>query len=103
MLFTLNCLFLEKASAQSIPVIISEKTPVPVIISKKTFVDNIKYEDITVLHVKSLILFAKKYDSSLDKLNLWKVDHDSVNENDEKIQTFSTKDEIKEKLGDEFM
>jgi len=93
MIFYLNCLFLGEASARSIPVNISEEITVD---------DNkIKYEEITVSNVKSLILSGKKLecDYSLDKLNLWKVDRVSVNKNDEVLETFSTEDDIKENLG----
>src|SRR5581483_8464251 len=97
MIFYLNCLFLGESSARSIPVNISEEITVD---------DNkIKYEEITVSNVKSLILSGKKLecDYSLDKLNLWKVDRVSVNKNDEVLETFSTEDDIKENLGGELM
>ncbi|RIA87992.1 hypothetical protein C1645_826991 [Glomus cerebriforme] len=96
MVFTLNCLFLGQASKRSIPVIISKKTTVGS--------SSIKYKDITVSHVKLLILSGKGMsDYSLDKLDLWKVDRASVNKNDEALETFSTEDDIKEKLGGELM
>src|SRR5581483_1727540 len=67
MIFYLNCLFLGESSARSIPVNISEEITVD---------DNkIKYEEITVSNVKSLILSGKKLecDYSLDKLNLGRL------------------------------
>jgi len=96
MIFTLNCLFLGQASDRSIPVIISVETTVGN--------SSIKYEEITVSHVKYLILSGKGMsDYPLDKLDLWKVDRVSVDKNDEVLETFSTEDDIKEKLGGELM
>ena len=96
MIFTLNCLFLGQASDRSIPVIISEENTVGH--------SSIKYKEITVSHVKSLILSGKGMsDYPLDKLDLWKVDRVSVDKNDEVLETFSTEDDIKEKLGGELM
>ncbi|RGB39741.1 hypothetical protein C1646_754098 [Rhizophagus diaphanus] len=65
--------------------------------------NRIKYEDIKVSHVKSLILSEKNISYSPDNLNLWKVDRDSVEKNDALLETFSTKDDIKEKLGGDLM
>ncbi|RGB41799.1 hypothetical protein C1646_662784 [Rhizophagus diaphanus] len=42
-------------------------------------------------------------DYPLDKLDLWKVDRVSVDKNDAVLETFSTEDDIKEKLGGELM
>jgi hypothetical protein len=95
MIFSLNCLFLEKASIRSIPVIISEETTVGD--------SRIKYEDITVSHVKLLFLYGKKISYPLDHLNLWKVDPVSANKYDKELEKFSTEDDIKEKLGGELM
>ena len=95
MVFSLNCLFLGEASIRSIPVIISEE----IIIGN----NRIQYEDISVSHVKSLILSEKRTSYSLDHLNLWKVDRVSVNKNDKVLETFSTQDDIREKLGGELM
>src|ERR1043165_155616 len=80
----LNCLFLGEASIRSIPVKISD-------------------EEITVSDVKSLISSKKEVNYSPDNLNLWKVDHVSVDKNDELLETFSTENDIKEKLGGELM
>src|SRR4051794_10893031 len=95
MIFSLNCLFLGEASTRSIPVKISDKI----------IVDNCEtlYEDITVSDVKSLILSKKGINYSLDNLNLWKVDRVSVDKNDKLLETFSTENDIKEKLGGELM
>ncbi|GES91215.1 crinkler (CRN) family protein, putative [Rhizophagus clarus] len=95
MKFSLNCLFLGEASDQSIPVIIGEEI----------IVDNnrIKYKDITVSNVKSLILSQRKIDCSLNNLKLWIVDRVSIDKNDEMLEKFSTEDDIKEKLGGELM
>ena len=86
MVFSLNCLFLGEASIRSISVDISDE----IIVGP----NKIKYKDIKVSHVKSLIL-----SDSPDNLNLWKVDRVSVDKNDKLLQTFSTEDDIKEKLG----
>ncbi|PKY23697.1 hypothetical protein RhiirB3_437979 [Rhizophagus irregularis] len=95
MIFSLNCLFLRKASIRSIPVIISEETTVGY--------SRIKYEDITVSHVKLLFLYGKKISYPLDHLNLWKVDPVSANKYDKELEKFSTENDIKEKLGGELM
>ncbi|RIA79245.1 hypothetical protein C1645_106671 [Glomus cerebriforme] len=95
MIFSLNCLFLGEASIRSIQVKISDEI----------IVDNCttQYEDITVSDVKSLILSKKGINYSPDNLNLWKVDRVSVDKNDELLETFSTEDDIQEKLGGELM
>ncbi|PKY50305.1 hypothetical protein RhiirA4_545862 [Rhizophagus irregularis] len=95
MVFPLNCLFLGDAPARAIQVKISDEI----------IVDNctINYEDITVSDVKSLILSKKGVSYSPDNLNLWKVDRDSVIKNNELLRTFSTENDIKEKLGGELM
>ncbi|RGB38339.1 hypothetical protein C1646_8868 [Rhizophagus diaphanus] len=96
MIFTLNCLFLGQASGRTISFIISEETTVGN--------SSIKYKEIRVSHVKSLILSGKGMsDYPLDKLDLWKVNRVSVDKNDEVLETFSTEDDIKEKLGGELM
>ncbi|CAB4399715.1 unnamed protein product [Rhizophagus irregularis] len=95
MMFSLNCLFLGEASIRSIQVKISDT----IIIDNCT----IQYEDITVSDVKFLILSKKGVSYSTDNLNLWKVDRDSVIKNDELLRTFSTENDIKEKLGGELM
>ncbi|CAB4441347.1 unnamed protein product [Rhizophagus irregularis] len=74
MKFSLNCLFLKEASVRFISVDISDEIIVGI--------NRIKYEDIKVSHVKSLILFGKGVSYSPDNLNLWKVDRDSVDKND---------------------
>ncbi|GBC46902.2 hypothetical protein GLOIN_2v1668084 [Rhizophagus irregularis DAOM 181602=DAOM 197198] len=95
MIFPLNCLFLGDAPARAIQVKISDTI----------IVDNCttKYEDITVSDVKSLILSKKGISYSPDNLNLWKVDRDSVIKNIKLLGTFSTENDIKEKLGGELM
>ncbi|UZO15350.1 uncharacterized protein OCT59_006777 [Rhizophagus irregularis] len=95
MIFPLNCLFLGDAPARAIQVKISDTI----------IVDNCttKYEDITVSDVKSLILSKKGFSYSPDNLNLWKVDRDSVIKNIELLETFSTENDIKEKLGGKLM
>src|SRR4051794_4410762 len=95
MIFSLNCLLLGEASTRSIPVKISDKI----------IVDNnrIKYEDITVSNVKSLILSGKRSNYSLAQLNLWKVDRVRVDENDKVLGKFSTENDIEEKLGGKLM
>src|SRR5687767_13619916 len=96
MIFTLNCLFLGEASIRSISVDISDE----IIVGN----NRIKYEDIKVSHVESLILSEKGMsDYHLDKLDLWKVDRASVDKYDEFLETFSTENDIKEKLGGELM
>jgi hypothetical protein len=95
MIFSLNCLFLGEASSRSIPVIISEE----IIVGN----NRIQYKDITVSNVKSLFLSEKGVNYSSDNLNLWKVDRVSVDKNDMLLETFSTENDIKEKLGGELM
>ncbi|GBB93766.1 hypothetical protein RclHR1_22280002 [Rhizophagus clarus] len=95
MIFSLNCLFLGEASIRSISVDISDE----IIVSN----NRIKYEDIKVSHVKSLILSEKGINYSPDNLNLWKVDRVSIDKNDELLDTFSTENDIREKLGGELM
>ncbi|PKY59245.1 hypothetical protein RhiirA4_412365 [Rhizophagus irregularis] len=74
MKFSLNCLFLKEASVRFISVDISDEIIVGI--------NRIKYEDIKVSHVKSLILSGKGVSYSPDNLNLWKVDRNSVDKND---------------------
>ncbi|RIA93393.1 hypothetical protein C1645_819480 [Glomus cerebriforme] len=83
----------------------SEKIARRLKISDEIIVDNCttQYEDITVSDVKSLILSKKGINYSPDNLNLWKVDHVSVDKNDELLETFSIENDIKEKLGGELM
>ncbi|RGB40617.1 hypothetical protein C1646_753054 [Rhizophagus diaphanus] len=50
-----------------------------------------------------LSCLEKKLIILLDLLNFWKVDHVRVNKNDKLLGTFSTKDDIIEKLGGELM
>jgi hypothetical protein len=95
MIFSLNCLFLGESSIRTIQVIISEK----IIIAN----NEIPYKKISVSNVKSLILSEKQINYPLDQLNLWKVDCVKVNQNNDLLETFSTEDEIKEKLGGELM
>jgi hypothetical protein len=95
MIFSLNCLFLGEASIRSIPVRISDEI---IVDSCK-----IQYKEITVSDVKSLITSEKQINCSLDNLNLWKVDPVLANKNDNELHTFSTEDDIKEKLGGELM
>ncbi|CAB4386560.1 unnamed protein product [Rhizophagus irregularis] len=80
MIFSLNCLFLGEASIRSISVDISDE----IIVGN----NRIKYEDIKVSHVKSLILSEKGISYSSDNLNLWKVDRASVDKNDELLKHF---------------
>ncbi|CAB5395651.1 unnamed protein product [Rhizophagus irregularis] len=95
MIFPLNCLFLGKAPTRAIQIKISDTI----------IVDNCttKYEDITVSDVKSLILSKKGFSYSPNNLNLWKVDRNSVIKNIELLETFSTENDIKEKLGGKLM
>jgi hypothetical protein len=95
MIFSLNCLFLKEPSSRSISVDISDEIIVGT--------NRIKYEDIKVSHVKSLILSGQRVSYSPDDLNLWKVDRDSVDKNVELLNTFSTENDIKEKLGGKLM
>ena len=94
-IFSLNCLFLGEASIRSIQVKISDEI----------IVDNCttQYKDITVSDVKSLILSKKGINYSPDNLNLWKVDPVSANKSNNVLETFSTEDDIKEKLEGELM
>jgi hypothetical protein len=50
-----------------------------------------------------LSCLEKKMSYPLNRLNLWKVDRASVDQNDELLKTFSTENDIKEKLGGELM
>ena len=95
MILSLNCLFLGEAPIRSIPVIVGEEITVCNY--------RIIYDNITVSNVKSLILYKRGIDYPLHHLNLWKVDRVSVDNNDEMLQTFSTEDDIREKLGGELM
>ncbi|RGB31505.1 hypothetical protein C1646_763981 [Rhizophagus diaphanus] len=94
--FLLKLSILGEASIRSISVIISKETTVGN--------SNIKYKKITVSYVKSLILSGRGMrDYPLNKLNLWKLDRVSVDKNDKLLETFSTENDIEEKLGGELM
>ncbi|RGB24548.1 hypothetical protein C1646_804242 [Rhizophagus diaphanus] len=99
MYFSLNCLLLGEEFNNSFSVNIGATT------------ENyeVNYDDIKVSHIKSLVFDRKSYKlkslniNNSDSLELWKVDSKKIENNENKLEGFSTKDDIKNYLGGEYM
>ncbi|PKY50556.1 hypothetical protein RhiirA4_467091 [Rhizophagus irregularis] len=95
MYFSLNCLLLGEEFNNSFSVNIGATSE--------------NYDDIEVSHIKSLVFDRKSYKlkslniNNSDSLELWKVDSKKVENNENKLEGFSTKDDIKNYLGGEYM